>query len=346
MPSAFLHPDSAPLALLILLLLAGLGLVILGAGWLVDGSTSIARRLKVSEFVIGLTIVGIGTSTPEMVVSFMGAVRGNADISVGNIVGSNIFNVLLILGVTALIWPMNMTAGNRKRDIPLNIGATLLLILMGMNKEIFGVGHNVLSRADGILFLVLFAVYLFISFRDKPAFPSAPDGDRHMKTPVAVLAIAGGLAALIGGGRLFVDYATGIATRAAVSDKFIAITVLAGGTSMPELATCIVAAAKRKGQLALGDILGSNISNILLILGGSAVICPLSFDGRDPVTGAFKPNATGMDYVDLGVLLLSAIIIWASAYTGHRNRLDRADAVMLLVLEIGYMTWLVFRNAI
>lgn len=323
----------ASMVLLLLFLVAGLVLIVLGADWLVEGSSVIARRLKVSEFAIGLTIVGIGTSTPEMVVSFMGALKGNADIAVGNVIGSNVFNVLLILGITAMIWPMNMTRSNMKRDIPLNIGVTVLLILLGMNHTIFGMGSNRLSRLDGILFLVLFAVYLISSFRERPKFPAAADGSKIMRTPFALVLILAGLGGLIFGGRLFVNYATEIATRLGVSDKFIAITVLAGGTSMPELATCVVAAFKKKGQLALGNIVGSNISNILLILGGSAVICPLSLDGSG------TPNS-GMSLMDLGVLLLSAILIWSSAYTGHRRRLDRADGFLLLMVEVCYMTWL------
>ena len=321
------------MGLLLLILLGGLALIVIGADWLVDGSTAIARKLKVSEFVIGLTIVGMGTSTPEMVVSFMGALQGNADIAVGNVVGSNIFNVLFILGVTAMIWPMNMTKSNMKRDIPINIGVTLLLIFLGMNKTITGCGNNVLSRLDGALFLILFAVYLITAFQQKPKFPSDAVHTKNIRTPIAVLSILVGLGGLILGGNLFVNYATEIATRIGVSDKFIAVTVLAAGTSMPELATCVAAALKKRGQLALGNILGSNIFNILFILGGSALICPLSFDGGG------QPNS-GMNYVDLSVLLLSAILLWSSAYTGHRRRLDRADGLILLLVAVGYMIWL------
>lgn len=328
-----LNPAKATMGLLLLILLGGLALIVIGADWLVDGSTAIARKLKVSEFVIGLTIVGMGTSTPEMVVSFMGALQGNADIAVGNVVGSNIFNVLFILGVTAMVWPMNMTKSNMKRDIPINIGVTLLLIFLGMNKTITGCGNNVLSRLDGALFLILFAVYLITAFRQKPKFPSDAVHTKNIRTPIAVLSILLGLGGLILGGNLFVNYATEIATRIGVSDKFIAVTVLAAGTSMPELATCVAAALKKRGQLALGNILGSNIFNILFILGGSALICPLSFDGGG------QPNS-GMNYVDLSVLLLSAILLWSSAYTGHRRRLDRADGLILLLVAVGYMIWL------
>ncbi len=328
-----LNPAKATMGLLLLILLGGLALIVIGADWLVDGSTAIARKLKVSEFVIGLTIVGMGTSTPEMVVSFMGALQGNADIAVGNVVGSNIFNVLFILGVTAMIWPMNMTKSNMKRDIPINIGVTLLLIFLGMNKTITGCGNNVLSRLDGALFLILFAVYLITAFRQKPKFPSDAVHTKNIRMPISVLSILVGLGGLILGGNLFVNYATEIATRIGVSDKFIAVTVLAAGTSMPELATCVAAALKKRGQLALGNILGSNIFNILFILGGSALICPLSFDGGG------QPNS-GMNYVDLSVLLLSAILLWSSAYTGHRRRLDRADGLILLLVAVGYMIWL------
>jgi|BioPla2DNA2_1021312.scaffolds.fasta_scaffold12638_3 cation:H+ antiporter len=328
-----LNPANATMGLLLLILLGGLALIVIGADWLVDGSTAIARKLKVSEFVIGLTIVGMGTSTPEMVVSFMGALQGNADIAVGNVVGSNIFNVLFILGVTAMIWPMNMTKSNMKRDIPINIGVTLLLIFLGMNKTITGCGNNVLSRLDGALFLILFAIYLITAFRQKPKFPSDTAETKTIRTPIAALSILLGLGGLILGGNLFVNYATEIATRIGVSDKFIAVTVLAAGTSMPELATCVAAALKKRGQLALGNILGSNIFNILFILGGSALICPLSFDGGG------QPNS-GMNYVDLSVLLLSAILLWSSAYTGHRRRLDRADGLILLLVAVGYMIWL------
>jgi cation:H+ antiporter len=328
-----LNPAKATMGLLLLILLGGLALIVIGADWLVDGSTAIARKLKVSEFVIGLTIVGMGTSTPEMVVSFMGALQGNADIAVGNVIGSNIFNVLFILGVTAMIWPMNMTKSNMKRDIPINIGVTLLLIFLGMNKTITGCGNNVLSRLDGAFFLILFAIYLITAFRQKPKFPSDAVHTKNIRTPIAVLSILVGLGGLILGGNLFVNYATEIATRIGVSDKFIAVTVLAAGTSMPELATCVAAALKKRGQLALGNILGSNIFNILFILGGSALICPLSFDGGG------QPNS-GMNYVDLSVLLLSAILLWSSAYTGHRRRLDRADGLILLLVAVGYMIWL------
>ena len=312
----------------IAILIAGLLLILLGANYLVDGSSSIARRFGLSEFVIGLTIVGIGTSTPEMVVSFLSAFQGKADMAIGNIVGSNIFNTMLILGVTALIAPLTITRSNLKRDIPLNIGVTVLLILLGMSGTIFRTGTDMLSRVDGIILLAVFAWYMWTSFRNDSADSSEESEEsKTYSIGISALMIAGGLAALVFGGRLFVNAATEIAKGFGVSDKFIAVTVLAAGTSMPELATSAVAAFKGKGQLALGNILGSNISNILLILGGSALIHPLSF--------------TGMTVVDLGAVLTGALFILASAYAFKKKKLDRVEGSILVLMEVAYMWYLI-----
>lgn len=310
----------------IVFLIGGLLLILLGANWLVDGSSSIAKRFGISEFVIGLTIVGIGTSSPEMVVSFLSAFQGKADMAVGNIVGSNIFNTFMILGVTALISPLAITKTNLKKDIPLNIVVTALLIIMGLNFTIFGKGADHLSRIDGVILLLIFAWYLWSSFRSD-SNESDGEGIKEYKTGISILLIVTGLAGLIFGGRVFVNAATELAKALGVSDKFIAITVMAAGTSMPELATCVVAALKGRGQLALGNVLGSNISNILLILGGSALITPLSF--------------SGMTYVDLGMLLTGAALIMASAYMFRKKELDRYEGVIFILLEAGYMWYLI-----
>lgn len=314
-----------------LLLIVGLALVVLGADFLVDGASSIAKRFGVSDFVIGLTIVGMGTSAPELVVSFIGALQGNGDIAIGNVVGSNIFNVFMILGATALILPMDITPMNRKKDIPLNIAITLIFIALGMSRTLFGIGDDVLGRLDGAILLVLFAAYIYMCFRfDTTNQTENNENEKVIKPALAAVLIVAGLAGLVFGGRMFVNSATSIAKMLNVSDKLIAITILAGGTSMPELVTCIVAAFKKKGQLALGNILGSNVFNILLILGGSALIHPLSM--------------AGMSYVDLGALLLSALVIWASIHTNKKNQLDRADGLLLLILEAAYMTFLIIKK--
>ena len=310
----------------ILVLIAGLLLILFGANYLVDGSSSVAKKFGLSEFVIGLTIVGIGTSTPEMVVSFLSSLQGKADMAVGNIVGSNIFNTMMILGVTALIAPLTITKGNLKRDIPLNILVTVLLIVLGMNLTLFGKGQNQLCRLDGVILLAIFAWYMWRSFKNDS--PDEEEGEMKVYSiGISIFLILAGLAGLIIGGRLFVNSATELARLFGVSDKFIAITVMAAGTSMPELATCVVAALKGRGQLALGNILGSNISNILLILGGAALINPLSF--------------SGMSYVDLGAVLLSSLFILISAYAFKKRKLDRFEGCILLMMEAGYMWYLI-----
>lgn len=312
----------------ILILLAGLALILIGANNLVDGSSSIAKKFGISEFVIGLTIVGIGTSTPEMVVSFLSAIQGKADMAIGNIVGSNIFNTFMILGITALVAPIAITKSNLKKDIPLNIAVTLLLIFLGMNQTILGRGENVLSRIDGAVLLLLFAWYLWSSFKSDTGDGKEEDGGIKVKSNlVSILMIIGGLAALVIGGRLFVNSATSIAQMFGVSDKFIAITIMAAGTSMPELATCVVAAAKGRGQLALGNVLGSNLGNILLILGGSALIHPLSF--------------AGMTTIDLGVAMVGAIFIFLTAFMFRKKTVDRVEGAILLLIEAGYMWYLI-----
>ena len=315
----------------VLILLFGLILILGGANYLVEGSSSIAKKFGISEFVIGLTIVGIGTSAPEMVVSFLSSLKGNADMAIGNIVGSNIFNTMMILGITALISPLVITKNNLKRDIPLNIGVTVLLILLGLNFTLFKLGDSdQLSRLEGAILLLIFAWYLWRSFKndsDDQNSEEESDSKASKNMLTSIIMIVGGLAGLILGGRLFVDSATAIAKIFGVSDKFIAITVMAAGTSMPELATCVVAALKGKGQLALGNILGSNISNILLILGGAALINPLSF--------------AGMTTVDLGAVLISAIFIFLSALLFRKKCLDRVEGAILLIMEIGYVWYLI-----
>ena len=311
----------------ILLLLVGLGLIVLGADWLVDGASAIARKAGVSEFVIGLTIVGFGTSCPELVVSLTGAIQGNADIAIGNVVGSNIFNILFILGVTSLILPVSMTMANRKRDIPITLAVSLLLVVCGMSRSLLGIGESdMLSRTEGIIFLLIFAAYLFYCFKFDSKEQTGQDCPRKLKTVTAVLLVVAGLAGLIFGGDLFVKMATELARSIGVSDKFIAVTVLAGGTSLPELATSIVAATKHRDQLALGNILGSNVFNILLILGCSSVITPLSFAGMSPV--------------DAAVLILSSALLLLWAFTGKKCRIDRWEGVVMLLVFAAYYYYL------
>ena len=309
-------------------LITGLVLILLGANYLVDGSSSIAKKFGLSEFVIGLTIVGIGTSTPEMVVSFMSSIQDKATMAIGNIVGSNIINTLLILGVTAAISPLLITKDNIRKDIPLNIGVTLLLILLGMKNTIFGIGSNELSRWDGALFLIIFVIYMWKSFTSKSTDQAGQEDEGIELYPnwMSVIFIVSGLIGLIMGGKVFVTNAVRLAQEFNVSEKFIAITIMALGTSLPELATCIVAALKGRGQLALGNILGSNIFNIILILGGASLIRPLSY--------------AGINIVDSVTLLLSSVMILLTAYTFKKNMIDRVEGLIFLGIEIVYIWYL------
>lgn len=302
------------------ILIAGLAFIILGADWLIDGASSIARKSGISEFVIGLTIVGFGTSCPELVVSLTGALQGNAGISIGNVLGSNVFNTLLILGITAMIMPVSISAGNRKTDIPIMNAITLLFIVTGVT-------GNVISMIEGILFLLIFTAYVFFSFKTGSETP-APSSEqtRTIGVPKSVLLVSAGLAGLIFGGKWFVNGAEELARMSGVSDKFIAVTLLAGGTSLPELATCIVAAAKKKAQLALGNIIGSNVFNILLILGLSATITPLGF--------------SDIGIGDIIVLAASSLLLPLFALTGTKNKLDRSEGAIMVALWLCYLIWL------
>lgn len=307
--------------LTLILLAVGLAMIVFGADFLVEGASAIARRSGISEFVIGLTIVGFGTSCPELVVSITGALAGNSDVAIGNVIGSNSFNSLFILGLTAVISPVAITAKNKKRDIPIVIAVSMFLAFAGM----FLGKENGISRVEGAIFLLVFAAYMYYCFK-QPAEDSSEDAGVTMKISKAVIYVIAGLGGLIYGGQIFVSSATDIAHWMGVSDKVIAITLLAGGTSLPELATCIAAVVRKRGQLALGNILGSNIFNILLILGCAAVISPLSFKN--------------INFIDMGALIVSQILIFTSAFAGKKNTIDRLDGAVMLLCEGVYLTLL------
>lgn len=306
------------MAIEILLIVVGIVLVVYGSNILVDGASGVARRLGISEFIIGLTIVGFGTSCPELVVSLSGVLKGSSDIAIGNVVGSNIFNTLLILGLTAILSPIAVTSSNKKRDIPMMLIVTVFFALITLK--------GVINRVDGVVFLLLFAYVMGLSFKGDAGLVQEEESQKQAKSmALSIVMIIGGLAGLVFGGQLFVDNAVKFAERMGVSEKFIAITLLACGTSLPELATSIVAIAKKKGQLALGNIIGSNLFNILFILGCSSLIHPLS-------TGS-------MGYVDLGVLVISALMM-LSAYTGKGNKIGRVPGVAMMAVYVAYIAFL------
>lgn len=318
----------------ILLLIIGLALILAGANFLTDGSAALAQRFRVPEFIIGLTIVAVGTSTPELVVSVLSAIAGKSDVAIGNVVGSNIFNVFLILGLCALIRPLPLTAGNIRRDIPFGVATSLLLLVLAMDSWFKAGTVDRIGRLDGILMLVIYLLLMTYTIRatgrTAPA-DSPADGSQPQKRPMAgwlmAVMIIGGLAGLIFGGELFLDSATALARRMGISESVIAITLVAGGTSLPELASSVVSLIKGKSDMALGNVIGSNIANILLILGLSATINPLTMGG--------------ITLVDLLVVLLSAVLLFLAAFTFRRRAVDRWEGVLFLVIYAAYIAYLV-----
>ncbi len=308
----------------IILIISLVGIV-LGADFLVAGAVSIARKFKVSDFVIGAAIVGVGTSMPELVVSFIGALKGNADVAIGNVVGSNIFNVLGILGVTALFFPIAINKENMKFEIPLCIGVSVILMLFAFN--FFNGTMACIGRLDGLALLAMFAMFMWYSFyRDKK---SASNEDTSTTTEdntplwVAIVKVLGGLAVLITSCDFFVENAVAVAKSFGVSDAIISLTLIACGTSLPELAASVAAAIKKNTQLALGNIIGSNIFNITLILGVSSQVMPLT--------------SAGITYVDYIVMIAAAVLTLLFGFFGKIGRLSGAIMFICFIVYSLYL---------
>ena len=308
-----------------LILIISLVGIVFGAEFLVAGSVSVARRYKVSDFVIGAAIVGIGTSMPELVVSFFGALKGNADVAIGNVVGSNIFNVLGILGLTAICFPIAIDRKNMTFEIPFCIGVSVILTLLALN--FFNGTPATIGRVDGIILLLLFVGYMWYSFaRDKQN--TTDEAPVETKEPilalwVALLKIVGGLALLITSCDFFVDNAIVIAKSWGVSDAIISLTLIACGTSLPELAASVAAACKKNTQLALGNIVGSNIFNILLILGLSSQVMPLV--------------SVDITMVDYAVMIAAAVFPLLFGFRGKIGRVGGAVMILCFVLYTWYL---------
>ena len=314
-----------------LILVISLAGIVFGADYLVAGAVSIARKFKVSDFVIGAAIVGVGTSMPELVVSFIGAIQGNADVAIGNVVGSNIFNILGILGITAIFFPIAVNKDNMKFEMPLCIGVSILLTILVFN--FFNGNVPTISRVDGLVLLLYFALFMWYSFyRDRKQNTSGPEQTvtQEEKTPLwlAVVKVLGGLAVLITSCDFFVDNAVLIAKSFGVNDAFISLTLIACGTSLPELAASVAAALKKNTQLALGNIIGSNIFNITLILGLSSQVMPL--------------NSSGITAVDYAVMLGAAI---ATVILGWKGKIGRLSGTLLFISFIAY-TWYLLSSQI
>ena len=313
----------------VILLIVGLVLILVGANYLTDGSAALARRFNISEFIVGLTIVAIGTSTPELVVSVISALHGSGEMAIGNVTGSNLFNGLLILGISTLIRPVPLTSDNIKKDIPLGILASIVLLVVCCDVLLGSDLRNNIGRDEGIILLLLFVVFIsYTIFSAKaPEVEEAAEEQKPMPIWLMLIMIVGGLAALVFGGNLFQTSAVEVARALGVSESMIAITLLAGGTSLPELAASAVSAVKGKAEMAMGNVLGSNISNIFLVLGASATITPLSLGG--------------ITMVDLLSVLGASILLWITAFSFKRNKIDRPEAVILIVAYIAYIWYMV-----
>lgn len=310
----------------ILSFVAGIVLVILGADWLTKGASALARRFNMSELLIGLTIVAIGTSLPELVISTGSALKGSPGLALGNIIGSNIFNGMLILGVTALLCPIKFDAKMLTREIPFNLLASVVLILVSGSMLVGGAPGEMVTRYGGMILLCFLAVFVRYTFS---ITNDGGDEEAGEMMPVwkVLLFIAAGLAALIFGGNIFVDGATAIARVLGLSEAVIGITIVSAGSSLPELAVSVSAARKGNVGIALGNVLGSNILNIFFILGVSATITPIALDG--------------FSFVDYYVLLASSLLIYIVTRFGGKAVINRFEGAVLVAGYVAYTTYLI-----
>lgn len=304
----------------ILLIIVGVVLVIWGADRMTDGAVSIAQRLKIPKIVIGLTIVAMGTSAPEFFVSLMSALKGTPDLAVGNVVGSNIFNTLLIVGVAAMVAPIVISRSTVRKDMPWSMLAAILLTVMCLD--------SVISRWDALVLFVLFCTFIGYNLREAKKGKAQPDEEEEGKAMRPILAVGLvllGLGCLVLGSNVFVDSATRVAQQLGVSEAVIGLTIVAGGTSLPELATSVVAARKGQSAIAIGNVIGSNVFNVLMIIG---------------ITGLVKPmNINGITNVDLGVMAGSMVLVWLFSYT--KFKVERWEGAVLTGIFTAYMCWLI-----
>lgn len=318
--------------LLYILFLVGFVLLIKGADFLVDGASSIARRFNVSDLVIGLTVVAFGTSSPELFVNIISSIKGNTDIAIGNVLGSNIANVFLILGVSSIIYPLTVGTGTVWKEIPLSLLAAILLGILANDRLIDKASSSSLTRIDGLVFLSFFIVFLYYSV----SIAKKVDGmEDHVPTKKyglvkSLLLVVSGLIGLTVGGQWIVDSAVKLAVKFGMSQSVAGLTIVALGTSLPELATSAVAARKKNVEIAVGNVVGSNIFNVFFVLGISSVIKPLPFQARSNI--------------DIGVVILARILLFAYMFTGKKRSLDRWEGVIFVLMYTAYITCVIIRG--
>lgn len=302
----------------IVIIIIGIVCVLKGADFLTEGAAALARRVNIPEIVIGLTIVAAGTSAPELFVSLVSALKGTPDLAVGNVVGSNTMNCMLIVGCAAMVAPMTISRSTVKKDIPFAVGASVLLMLLALN--------NFLGRFDGILLLAGFVLFMVYSLRQaKNGQGDATTEEKQQNPWLSVLYIVLGLVGLVIGSNLFVDHASSLALALGISEGVVGLTVVAGGTSLPELATSVVAARKGQSAIAIGNVIGSNVLNILLILGLTATISPLQIEG--------------ITTIDMAVMLISVTLVWLFSFT--RYTVERWEGAALVGGYLVYLAWLI-----
>lgn len=310
----------------------GFLMVIKGASFLVDGASSIARILKVSDLVIGLTVVAFGTSFPELSVNIFASVKGNTDIAIGNILGSNVLNILLILGISAIIYPLRVSKGTVWKEIPLTLLAAVLLGILANDKFIDGSSVSALTRIDGLILLSFFVIFLYYIFgiARPPEIPKDNQPAKEHSLSKSILLVVLGLFCLMIGAKWTVNGAVKLALALGVSESLIGLTIVAAGTSLPELATSFVAAYKKNTDIAIGNIVGSNIFNIFFILGISSVIKPLPFQAKSNI--------------DISATIISSLLLFICMFTGKRRFLDRWEGLVFIFLYGAYMTLVIVRG--
>lgn len=312
-------------------LIGGLALILVGANALTDGSAAVAKKFRISDLVIGLTIVAFGTSAPELVISLLSSIKGSAEMAIGNVVGSNIFNILMIIGCTALVLPVKVGGGTMSKEIPLVILSSFVLTFFANDILLDGGSVNAISRIDGLVLLAFFLIFMRYTFsiarNGSDAGFCEEQKIKEMQCWKSALFILGGLVGLIGGGQLFVEGASGIARSLGVSESIIGLTLVAGGTSLPELATSITAALKKNSGIAIGNVIGSNLFNIFFVLGCSASVSPLPMGN--------------INNVDVAVLIGSSLLFWLVGWFFKKRTITRVEGALLVLCYVAYTAYLI-----
>lgn len=311
----------------ILLLVGGFGLLIKGADWLVNGSSALARKAGIQELIIGLTIVAFGTSAPELVVNIFSSAQGLGDMSMSNVIGSNIFNLMFILGLSGLLYPLVVQNQTTWKEIPFSLLAAVVVILL-INDQLLGSSAQGISRIDALILLtgfIIFMIYIFNSLKKNQNQDEQVVADKPLSKATMITLIVIGLAGLIIGSKLVVDNAVTIAQSLGLSEKVIGVTIVSTGTSLPELVTSVVAALKKKTDIAVGNVIGSNIFNVFLILGVSGVINPIH------LTTSFN--------LDILILIAATVFLFLAMFSGKKYKLDRWEAGLLLAGYVGYIAY-------